>query len=141
MGYRNLTGLDISDAAIDMLKGRFPEVQGVVSSVEAAPLEPESFDLIVISSALNMQARTIRAKVASLLAPGGRFTAIVHMSEGAIAEECRTALRPVRRSRRPVSSRHPCASFALSMYRTPSLPDVQEELKAALAGSNAPRSD
>lgn len=141
MGYRNLTGLDISDAAIDILKGRFPEVQGVVSSVEAAPLEPESFDLIVSQFGFEYAGPHESApKVASLLAPGGRFTAIVHMSEGAIAEECRTALQACEAFSAtgfiPASMRVFRAQHAAERS---SLPDVQEELKAALAGLNAPR--
>lgn len=91
--FSNLAGVDISPDAIALMQGRYSGVEGVVSPIETLPETVTDIDFAVSQfgieyAGLNAAVRT----VATRLKPGGRFLALVHMSEGAIASECVRAL-------------------------------------------------
>ena len=93
LGFENLIGVDISPDAIALLMRRFPDVQGVVSSAAEIPLPDRSVDLIVSQFGLEYAGiASATEEVARLIAPNGRFIAMVHMTGGAIADESQRAL-------------------------------------------------
>ena len=93
LGYSNLAGVDISPDAIALMQGRFPGVEGVVSPIETLPPTVSDIDFAVSQFGIEYAGLDAAVQsVATRLKPGGRFLALVHMSEGAIATECMRAL-------------------------------------------------
>ena len=90
LGYSNLTGVDISPDAIALMQSRYPGVRGVVSNIGSLPFPEDSFDLLVSQFGFEYAGATPSLEaIAPALSKGGRFVGIVHMTEGAIARECR----------------------------------------------------
>lgn len=93
-GHTALTGVDISADAIGFVERSYPGVTGVVSHLQALPLGDEQYDLVVSQFGFEYAgALDLAPVIAELLAPGGLFSALVHMREGAIARECEGALK------------------------------------------------
>lgn len=83
-----LAGADISADALTALSAAIPNAVTTECSAADTPFEEGIFDIIVSQFGIEyagLSAAT--AEVARLLAPGGKFTAIVHLSGGGIAEE------------------------------------------------------
>lgn len=90
--FSMLCGLDISDEAITLLRREEPRAVGLAASAHDIPVMDGSFSLI--TSQFGFEYADAFKSVNSImraLAPGGRFTAMVHRSDGAIAKECARA--------------------------------------------------
>ncbi|MEL6244913.1 MAG: class I SAM-dependent methyltransferase [Pseudomonadota bacterium] len=88
-----LVGADISADAIEQALSNVSPMVGVVSSADALPFADASFDFIVSQFGFEYaDAKRAAAEVARVLAPGGVFTSVSHMADGAIAAECRRHL-------------------------------------------------
>jgi SAM-dependent methyltransferase len=71
-----VTGLDVSDAAIATLRGRWPDLEGVCASITRSGLPSGSFDAVVVVGGLHHLHPHLDDAVAEihrLLAPGGTF--------------------------------------------------------------------
>lgn len=100
LGLSDLTGLDVSTSAIEVLKAKLPSVTGVVGAVDHTPFENDSFDMVVsqfgveyageaeeIISAINEMGR--------ILKPDRKIALVTHIKDGAIAKECLGALEKI----------------------------------------------
>ncbi|MAP96208.1 MAG: hypothetical protein CMK07_14780 [Ponticaulis sp.] len=92
-GLTALTGIDISPEAIALLKENCPDVVGVASPLHDMPFDDGAFDIITSQFGFEYaDPMTVVSQIASCLAPGGRFVALMHMTDGGIAGDC-TVLR------------------------------------------------
>lgn len=92
-GLADLTGVDVSPAAIEALKAALPQARGVVASAAETGLAAGGFDLVCSQFGFEYAGPVEAGGEASrLLAPGGRFAAICHMKDGGIERECRRNL-------------------------------------------------
>lgn len=92
IGFYEVTGLDISPDAIALMEEANPAAKGVIGSAHNIPLADACMD--VITSQFGFEYAGVEEtmpEIARVLAPGGKFLAIVHMSEGEIATECARA--------------------------------------------------
>lgn len=85
-GIKNRIGLDISPEAISLMMSRYPGTRGLVGSALDIPVASGSIDMLTsqfgfeYAGVMDCLPAIVRA-----LSPGGRFIALVHMSEGSIA--------------------------------------------------------
>jgi len=84
----DFTCLDVSDAAITNIRGRFPHVNGIVTDARTIPLDSGSFE--IASSQFGVEYAGLEAinEVARLLASGGRLALLLHSQGGSIHQEC-----------------------------------------------------
>lgn len=88
LGFTDLHGADVAPAAITALSQTLPSVKGTVCPATATPFEDGAFATITSQFGFEYAGADAAAKeIARLLAPGGRFAAIVHMAGGAIHDE------------------------------------------------------
>lgn len=85
--------VDLSPAAIDNIKRRFPGVNGLVCDAGDIPLAAESFRLITSQFGVEYAGEKAFGQVGRLLAPGGQIVLMLHMRGGAIAWECTASLQ------------------------------------------------
>ncbi|MAK62877.1 MAG: hypothetical protein CMK09_18060 [Ponticaulis sp.] len=92
LGFEDVTGVDISPDAIEMLKDNCPGAKGVAAPLDEMPFEDGAFDLVTSQFGFEYAGALDRAEdIASLVAADGQFVALVHMQEGGIARECEAA--------------------------------------------------
>ncbi len=97
LGLTDLTGLDVSTSAIDVLKTKIPNVVGVVGPVDKTPFELDSFDMIVSQFGFEYAGGAKKIILATnemgrILKPEGKIALVTHIKDGAIAKECFGAL-------------------------------------------------
>ncbi len=80
--------LDYSMAAVDELRKRFPEVEGVACDARGIPYLDGEFDIVVSQFGIEYAGREAFVEAARLVAAGGTLTALVHLADGAINKEC-----------------------------------------------------
>lgn len=88
----NVSCIDVSPAAIDGVKSRFPDVSGVVADASAIPLEAGQFDLITSQFGIEYAGLNAIDEAVRLLAPGGSLLFLLHIQSGALYRECRAAV-------------------------------------------------
>ncbi|MEM1087200.1 MAG: class I SAM-dependent methyltransferase [Pseudomonadota bacterium] len=88
LGYTNLTGLDISPEAINVLKNDIPIAKTLIASASKTGLSDKTFNLVVSQFGLEYAgARAALSEAARLTAPHGRIETVMHMTGGAIEME------------------------------------------------------
>lgn len=89
-GFEQISGLDISPDAIAMMTEAWPGAEGYVGSAHDMPFGDASMDVVASQFGFEYagMADTL-PEIARILADDGVFVALVHMSEGDIARECR----------------------------------------------------
>ena len=100
LGFADLTGADLSSAALAALTRALPGVKTVTCSAAATPFDDGAFATITSQFGFEYAgAEAAGAEIARLLQPGGQFIAVAHMAGGAIHTEveghhkaCRTIL-------------------------------------------------
>lgn len=95
-----VTCVDISAAAIDVVCGRFPPVTGVVADANSIPLDSDQFDLVTSQFGIEYAGLAAIEEARRLLAPGGTLILMMHIQPGVIFSECKTALDAIRRTQR-----------------------------------------
>ena len=96
-GLTDLTGLDMVADAIVSLQRELPQARGVVAPANRTGLTDDRFDLVVSQFGFEYAgAEETAHEVARILAPGGRFAALCHYADGAIAQECRGRIDQLR---------------------------------------------
>lgn len=93
----DLTGIDISTSAIDVLKDKFPAISGVTGPVDKTPFKDQDFDIIVsqfgfeYAGGKNQRINTAKEMV-RILKPNGKIVLIAHIKNGAIMRDCQNSL-------------------------------------------------
>lgn len=96
-GFTDITGLDISAAAIEVLQQSLPNVSAYISSADNTPFESAQFDLIVSQYGFEYgDFEKVIPEIARVLTPGGRFLALSHKAEGAIHREVSQQLEEIK---------------------------------------------
>jgi hypothetical protein len=80
--------VDYSQAAIDELRGRYPEVDGVTCDAVDIPHPDRRFDYVVSQFGVEYAGPDAFAEAARLVADAGSLHALVHLAGGAIHAEC-----------------------------------------------------
>lgn len=96
----DVTCVDISEAAVDSVRKRFPEVTGVVADANEIPLDPGSFDLVTSQFGIEYAGLGAFDEATRLLDDGGTLVLLIHTRPGSIYEECAAARTAVARTRR-----------------------------------------
>ncbi len=91
-GFTDLSGVDISDAAIKAMQGEFTSAHGIVAPVENTGLADGGYDMVVSQYGFEYagSARQVLAaarEMARLVCAGGQFTALCHIKDGGIEQE------------------------------------------------------
>lgn len=97
-GQHEVTCVDISAAAIDGVRDRYPEVTGVVADANSIPLESSRYDLVTSQFGIEYAGLTALDEAARLLAPAGSLIVLMHVRPGVIFLECTVALDAIRRT-------------------------------------------
>jgi len=84
-----ITCLDVSDAAIDLVKAQHPEVAAVCASADDIPLPDAFFDHVVSQFGIEYAPLEAAGEAARVLRPGGSVAFLMHLKNGAIWNECR----------------------------------------------------
>jgi SAM-dependent methyltransferase len=95
----DVTCIDISEHAIEILVKRFPRVNGVVANALRIPLESNSFDIVASQFGVEYAGVAAFSEAARLVAPGGQLASLVHHRSGAIYKECTASLDAVEKLR------------------------------------------
>ena len=101
-GLSNLTGIDVSKNAIDVLQNKIPTAIGHVGAVDNTPFETDSFDMVV--SQFGFEYAGGRSEVMAavremrrIVKPSGQIVLVSHIKEGAIARGCQQSLEQITR--------------------------------------------
>ena len=93
----DLTCLDISASAIEMLEQRFPSVQTVIADANEIPLDSAGFDIATSQFGIEYGGLGAIIEVARLIAPGGQLAFLMHNQGGSIYRECTASLDAIER--------------------------------------------
>lgn len=100
LGYSDLTGLDISDKALEVMAQKIAGAKTVCAPVHQTGLDSESYDLAVSQFGIEyagdksnlFQAFT---EMYRILRPGGKIVVIAHTVDGVIMEGCEASLKQI----------------------------------------------
>ena len=90
-----MTCVDISDAAIENAKQRFPTVTGIVSDATSIPLDDGSFDIVTSQFGVEYAGTDAVTEAARLDAPGGALGFLMHIENGSVHKECQDSLAAI----------------------------------------------
>lgn len=93
----DVTCLDISQHAVEMLLGRFPAIDGVVANALRIPLASESFNIVTSQFGVEYAGVAAFDEAIRLVAPGGQLALLVHHRTSALYKECSASLDAVER--------------------------------------------
>ncbi|MCH7820791.1 MAG: class I SAM-dependent methyltransferase [Proteobacteria bacterium] len=96
----DITCVDISDAAIDGVRRRFPAITGIVADARSIPLESFRYDLVTSQFGIEYAGLDALDEAARLIAPGGTLAMLMHVRPGLIFDECSAALDAVQRTQK-----------------------------------------
>ena len=80
----HILACDLSEAALERLRERFPHVETAACDATATPYADASMDWVVSQFGLEYAGADAFPEAARLLAPGGRFIALCHYRDGLI---------------------------------------------------------
>ncbi len=80
--------LDLSPAALSLVKRQFPAIVPLCASAADIPTANGRFHAVVSQFGMEYAGIDAVAETARVLSPGGRFAAVLHQRGGAIFEEC-----------------------------------------------------
>lgn len=99
-GLSNLTGIDVSKNAIDVLKNKIPTAIGHVGAVDNTPFETDSFDMVV--SQFGFEYAGGRSEIMAavremtrIVKPSGQIVLVSHIKGGAIVRGCQQSLEQI----------------------------------------------
>ena len=97
---RDVTCVDISAAAIDVVRARFPSVVGVVADAKAIPLGSGQYDLVTSQFGIEYAGLAAIGEASRLLAADGSLILMMHIKPGVIFSECAKALDAIKRTQK-----------------------------------------
>jgi len=89
------TCVDISEAAIQNIKQRFPGVVGVIADALSIPLEDKRFDLVTSQFGVEYAGMDAIGESARLVANGGQLVLMLHFADGVVHNECQASLEAI----------------------------------------------
>ena len=90
-----ITCVDISEAAIQNVKRRFPGVVGVIADALSLPLEDERFNLVTSQFGVEYAGPAAISESARLVASGGQLVLMLHIVDGVVHKECQASLEAI----------------------------------------------
>ncbi|MDH3990112.1 MAG: DUF4826 family protein [Gammaproteobacteria bacterium] len=93
----NFTCLDVSAAAINVLKQRFPAVRTIVADACSIPLDSASYDLATSQFGIEYAGLDAMDEITRLIAPGGQLALLLHHQAGGIYREYAASLDALER--------------------------------------------
>jgi len=93
----DVTCLDISMPAIEILRRRFTAVNGLVADALHIPLVSSSFDVVCSQFGIEYAGVAAFSEAGRLVAPGGHMALLIHHRSGAIHRECSASVDAVAR--------------------------------------------
>ena len=90
-----LTSLDISRHSVDLLRQRYPDVDGVVADALHIPFDSWSFDLVTSQFGVEYAGTAAFGEAARLVSPGGQLALLVHHRSSVMYEDCSASLDAV----------------------------------------------
>jgi len=93
----DITCLDVSEAAINNIRDRFPQVDGIVTDARNIPLDSEGYD--IATSQFGVEYAGIEAinEAARMLTQGGQLALMLHNQQSSIHQECVESLDAIAR--------------------------------------------
>ena len=88
----NITCLDVSDAALAVVRQRIPSVRTVVADASRIPLESGTADVVTSQFGAEYAGPEATAEAARLVAPGGFMVLLMHHRFGLIYDGCGASL-------------------------------------------------
>ena len=95
----DFTCLDVSAAAIGMIRERFPGARGIVADARATPLAAASYDVATSQFGIEYAGLEAVDEIARLIAPAGKLALLLHNREGGIYRQCAASLDAIERMR------------------------------------------
>lgn len=86
-GLTDITSLEISPSAVEILQERFPNVKSIVADARQTSLASASFEIVTSQFGIEYAGIDAFAEAARLLAPGGHLACLVHYHSGSIFNE------------------------------------------------------
>jgi ubiquinone/menaquinone biosynthesis C-methylase UbiE len=94
----NMSCVDISTAAVDAVRKRFPDIAGMATDASAIPLESAHYDLITSQFGIEYAGPKAIEEALRLLAPGGSLLFLMHIRPGEFYRECTAAIDALQRA-------------------------------------------
>ncbi|MCH9694038.1 MAG: class I SAM-dependent methyltransferase [Gammaproteobacteria bacterium] len=107
----DFTCLDVSSAAIDLLKSRLPGVNGVIADAKTIPLDSGMFDLATSQFGLEYAGLDALDEVIRILSDKGELVLLLHHRGGSIYAHCHEGLEAIREVRASQFISHSIATF------------------------------
>lgn len=95
---KELSSLDVSEAAINNIHSRFPQVKGIVSNACNIPHETGSFNIVTSQYGVEYAGHDAILEAARLLADQGTLVLLMHCESGSIHQECQQSLNAIERA-------------------------------------------
>jgi len=112
----DITSIDISGAAIESIRQRYPSVHGLVADASSIPLEADKFDLVTSQFGVEYAGQEAIPEAVRLNARGGRLALMMHKKGSRIHNECEETLDAIERTQRsgfiPLATQMLRAGFA-----------------------------
>ncbi len=150
-GFTELSGVDISDAAIKAVQAEFAAakgikgVKGIVAPVDKTGLAGGAYDMVVSQygfeyAGSRRQVLAAATEMARLLNPNGQFTALCHIKGGGIEQEVHGHLNDIKTLAQSnfIPAAKAVFSAAFAAESTPS-PKTKKAYEDAVSGLTAPR--
>lgn len=93
-----LTCLDVSQAAIDRLSGKYPGVSGIVADACKVPLADKQFDVASSQFGIEYAGSDAFAEICRLVNEGGHIVMVLHHKGSSIYKECANNLAATERT-------------------------------------------
>lgn len=106
-----VTCVDISNAAIEGVRSRFPNVIGVVADANSIPLDSGQYDLVTSQFGIEYAGLAAIDELTRLLAPDGTLILLMHIQPGIVFRECATARDAIERTQKSGFMRHSLRFF------------------------------
>ena len=80
--------LDVSEAAINNIRDRFPQVNGIVSDARKIPLESGGYDIVTSQFGIEYAGADAILEAARMVAENGQLILMLHHQGSSIHQEC-----------------------------------------------------
>ena len=130
--------LDYSSAALREARAA-AGAAGVACLSDALPIADDGGDLVVSQFGIEYAGHAAFGEAARILAPGGRFVAVIHYKGGAIAEECAEQARVIARFEETgvVSALRAALTASFEQSRNAGRANTDDNKEAALQAATA----
>ena len=93
----DITSIDVSEAAIEGIRQRFPGVSSMIANAASVPIDSGKFDIISSQFGIEYAGAEAFDEAARLLAIGGKIALVMHKENSCIHYECAQALDAINR--------------------------------------------